>query len=212
MKYMGLIQWLRNGLQRQSVEDEEKDVCNALVATNNTGLVQWLRDGLQQRQSVADEEKDAINALVATNHTGLIQWLRNGLQQRQSVEEEEKDAITIKLHESNKLVSKEDDALSTTMEEDIAQFRAAAGAVGDLIAAEERRGRPYEHPSFTRPRRASTPSSILSACPTYRSVDEALPAYDENPSPEYVVDGFRYTPENLTTDGSITSRSSLDKD
>ncbi|TRX96552.1 hypothetical protein FHL15_002454 [Xylaria flabelliformis] len=97
-------------------------------------------------------------------------WLRDGLR-REGVEDQEKDAMMRQLRESD-LEEESSDALSTTMEEEIAQFRAAASAVGNLV-----------------------------------SVDESLPAYDENRSPEYDVDGFQLTPAGSTS-GSSSSRSS----
>ncbi|KAI1757278.1 hypothetical protein F4782DRAFT_221959 [Xylaria castorea] len=177
--------------------------------------VRWEKRRNQLRQS-----RDDCNALVATKYMDLIQWLRDG-PRREGVEDQEKDAITRQLHESN-LDEESSDTLSTTMEEEIAQFRAAASAVGNLVSAGEGRGRTRlsEHLLLTRPRRASTTSSIMSSCPTYRSVDESLPAYDEHRSPEYVVDGFQYTSDSSTSGsssptsssfGGLTTRSSLDE-
>ncbi|KAI0193365.1 hypothetical protein EV127DRAFT_468361 [Xylaria flabelliformis] len=164
--------------------------------------VRWEKRRNQLRQS-----RDNCNALVATKYMDLVQWLRDGLRS-EGVEDQEKDAMMRQLRESD-LEEESSDALSTTMEEEIAQFRAAASAVGNIVSAGERRGRTRlsEYLSLTRPRRASTPSSIMSSCPTYRSVDESLPAYDENRSPEYDVDGFRLTPASSTS-GSSSSRSS----
>ncbi|KAI8623882.1 hypothetical protein F5Y19DRAFT_456779 [Xylariaceae sp. FL1651] len=181
-------------------------------------IIQCVRRLRQRRQAKWDqrrrrlrEARDACNAhgtMVATKYLGLIQWLKDCVK-RQSLEDEEKDAILRRLHVPD---SEEEDALSTTMEEEIAQFRAAAGVVSDLVAAEEGRGRVYEHRPMARRRRASTPSSVASACPTYTSVDEALPTYDESHHlPEYVVDGLRYTPGQSTTDDSSTTHSSLDE-
>ncbi|KAI0460183.1 hypothetical protein F5B21DRAFT_522303 [Xylaria acuta] len=174
----------------------------------------------EKRRNQLRQTRDDCNALVATKYMDLIQWLRDGLR-REGVEGEEKYAMMRQLHEAN-IEEESSDTLSTTMEEEIAQFRAAANAVGNLVSAEEGRGRSRlsEHLSLTRPRRASTPSSIMSSCPTYRSVDESLPAYDEHCSPEYVVDGFQYTPDGSTsgsssprssTFGGSTTRSSLDE-
>ncbi|KAI0446777.1 hypothetical protein F4803DRAFT_546924 [Xylaria telfairii] len=170
----------------------------------------------EKRRAQLRRSREDCNALVATKYLDLLQWLRDGLR-REGVEDQEKDAMMRQLHESD-----QDDTMSTTMEEEIAQFRAAASAVGNLVSAGEGRGRSRlcEHLSLTRPRRASTPSSIMSSCPTYRSVDESLPAYDEHRSPEYVVDGFQYTPGSSTcgsssprgsTFGGSTTRSSLDE-
>ncbi|RYP09769.1 hypothetical protein DL765_008325 [Monosporascus sp. GIB2] len=103
--------------------------------------------------------------------------------------------------------------LSTTMEQELAQFRAVAGVVGNLVAAEEgRRSRAaamavrsrlpalantYRYDIYTRSRAAAEPSSPISvsSCPPeYASSDETLPPYDEGPSdPHFVADGF-YAP------------------
>jgi hypothetical protein len=181
----------------------------------------------EQRRRRVRESRDACNALVVTKSLDLIKWLRDGLR-RHSVEDEEKQAVPGRLHEStdseneekHAVISRpceltdseeEGDALSTTMEEEIAQFRAAAGVVSNLISAREARGRRSQPPSLTRPRRDSTPSSITSACPTYRSVDDTLPPYDENCSPEYVVDGFRFTSRSSTPANATTAPASLDE-
>ncbi|GAW18211.1 hypothetical protein ANO14919_076850 [Xylariales sp. No.14919] len=174
-------------------------------------LRQRRRARWEKRRRQLRESRDACNALVATKYMDLIQWLRDGLG-RESAEdqekEKEKETIMRRMHESDS-DEESSDTLSISMEEEIAQFRAAAGFVGNLVAAEEGRGRDRLSDSlgFTRPRRASTPSSI-STCPTYRSVDESLPAYDDNCSPEYVADGLRYTPASLTA-ASSSPRSSI---
>ncbi|TGJ85085.1 hypothetical protein E0Z10_g3708 [Xylaria hypoxylon] len=174
----------------------------------------------EKRRRQLRESRAACNALVATKYMDLIQWLRDSLG-RESVEDQEKDAIMRRMHESDSDEGSSD-TLSISMEEEIAQFRAAAGFVGNLVAAEEGRGRDRlsDRLALTRPRRASTPSSI-STCPTYRSVDESLPAYDENCSPEYVADVFQYTSGSSTPGNSsprtsisegLTTCSSLDED
>ncbi|KAI1734252.1 hypothetical protein F4680DRAFT_359560 [Xylaria scruposa] len=175
----------------------------------------------EKRRNKLRQSRDNCNALVATKYMDLIQWLRDGLH-REGAEDQEKDAMMRQLHASD-LEEESSDTMSTTMEEEIAQFRAAASAVGNMVSSGEGRGRTRlsEHLSLTRPRRASTPSSIMSSCPTYRSVDESLPAYDENRSPEYAVDGFQFTPAGSTAGsssprsssfGGSTTRSSLDED
>ncbi|KAJ2990228.1 hypothetical protein NUW58_g3054 [Xylaria curta] len=158
----------------------------------------------EKRRSQLRESREACNALVATKYIDLVQWLRDGLR-RGRVEDQEKDAIMRRIRKSHS-DEESSDTLSISMEEEIAQFRAAAGVVGNLVTAEEGRGR--SRFSLTRPRRASTPSSIMSSCPTYRSVDESLPAYDENCSPEY-IDGFQYTPGSSTPGTSSPRRSSV---
>ncbi|KAI1157145.1 hypothetical protein F4825DRAFT_400836 [Nemania diffusa] len=177
-------------------------------------IVQFLRFRRQRRKALWEKRRgnfrksrDNCNTLVATKYMDLIQWLRDGAG-REDLERQEKDAIIERIHESSSDEGSSD-TLSITMEEEIAQFRAAASAVGNLVTTGEGRGRSRlsEHLSSARPRRASTPSSVMSSCPTYRSVDESLPAYDENCSPEYVADGFQYTPGS-STPGNLSPRSS----
>lgn len=108
-------------------------------------------------------------------------------------------------------VDSDNDALSTTMEQELAQFRAVAGVVGDMIAAEEGRrlraaavtgagvdthyngyGGAYAHGG-------AVPPSPTSTLPGYASMDEALPPYDEGSNdPRFVADGFMYTPGSST--------------
>ncbi|RYO74914.1 hypothetical protein DL764_010658 [Monosporascus ibericus] len=104
--------------------------------------------------------------------------------------------------------------LSTTLEQELAQFRAVAGVVGDLVTAEEgRRSRAaasaarsrlpalastYRYDIYTRARAAAeppSPISVSSCPPEYASSDETLPPYNEGPSdPHFVADGFNYAP------------------
>ncbi|RYP82888.1 hypothetical protein DL770_005495 [Monosporascus sp. CRB-9-2] len=104
--------------------------------------------------------------------------------------------------------------LSTTMEQELAQFRAVAGVLGDLVAAEEgRRSRAaasvarsrlpalastHRYDIYTRARAGAeppSPISVSSCPPEYASSDETLPPYDEGPSdPHFVADGFNYAP------------------
>lgn len=91
------------------------------------------------------------------------------------------------------------------MEQELAQFRAVAGVVGDMVAAEESRRRAAAmrdtrpepltiHPfhfgmydTYAAARRHSNhssghttpPSPTSSSCPSYTSTDETLPPYDE---------------------------------
>jgi len=182
--------------------------------------------------------REACNVMAVTKYIEVLQWLRDSMG-RQSVKDEEKQAEARRIdhhdqHPDNS-GSDSEDALSTTMEEEIAQFRAAAGAVSNLIISgggggERIRGRSslsqqpeHHHPSLiVRPRRRdstdSTPSSIASACPTYRTVDDTLPPYEEEERhPEdSVADGFRYIPGNRPRDGqyeppTAITRSSLDR-
>ncbi|KAI5866503.1 hypothetical protein GGS23DRAFT_274532 [Durotheca rogersii] len=132
-------------------------------------------------------------------------------------EAEEKAAIMRSLHASDGDET-EDDALSTTIEQELAQFRAIADVVGSMVAAEEGRSREY---TYDRPRHdipAPAPRGPTTAFPDYASVDEELPAYDEQASEHrFVADGFRYTHEcpsyssSCSPTGPSTTASSLDE-
>lgn len=112
------------------------------------------------------------------------------------------------LHESDN--EYEEDDISTTMEQDIAQFRAVASVVGHLVAAEEGRSREYPR-EMQEQRNIPTPPSPTSAFPDYASVDEELPAYDAGSEDSgFVADGFRpghgnsrYTPPESTEGSSL---------
>ncbi|KAI1382028.1 hypothetical protein F4677DRAFT_12673 [Hypoxylon crocopeplum] len=147
-------------------------------------------------------------AAISTKYGEIIQWLKENVR-RQQVEDEEKEAMLRRLNGSE---SEEDDNLSTTMEQEIAQFRAVASVVGSLVAAEE--GRSHEYPREIQQHNAPMPPSPTSAFPDYASVDEELPAYDEGMNDSrFVADGLRYTPGSslyTSTDPSMTE-SSLDE-
>ncbi|KAI0394017.1 hypothetical protein F5Y17DRAFT_458307 [Xylariaceae sp. FL0594] len=185
-----------------------RESCNVMAATKYIDVLQWLRDGMG-RQSVGDEEKHAEAQRAHQSHQSRRhRHHRPQQQQRQG-------------GDGSNSGSDSEDALSTTMEEELAQFRAAAGVVSNLIlsiapsgtragagGAQVRSPMPPRHAA--RPRRDSTdsvPSSIASAAPTYRTVDESdnetLPPYEEHearcpplaPSDHSVIaDGFRYSP------------------
>ncbi|KAI1435277.1 hypothetical protein GGR50DRAFT_657638 [Xylaria sp. CBS 124048] len=202
-----------------------KNVVVALIVAINFTImvllalcVKHLRQSRKARQHQRPprprSSRDGCNALVATKTTDLIRWLRNDLQ-FEKIEAQE--------NETHELDSEYEEKVSVTMEEDIAGFRAAADVVSNLVHAEDVRGRRHPPEYLSRRRRASTPSSVMSACPTYRSVDESLPAYDEHCSPEYSTDGLTsYTPDRSTArspmssiaihEGSTTTRSSLGED
>ncbi|KAI9167188.1 hypothetical protein HJFPF1_03313 [Paramyrothecium foliicola] len=73
----------------------------------------------------------------------------------------------------------------TTMEQELAQFRAAASMVGDLIAAEEGRSRRAA---------ASVPSAPRRSMESSMSVD-TLPTYEESaPTGSVIADGFGFMP------------------
>lgn len=116
-----------------------------------------------------------------------------------NVEDEEKEAILRRIHEEDS----DSDDISTTMEQEIEQFRTAAAVVGDMVAAEEGRTRQQMRQYSSVP----VPPSPTGAFPDYMPVDEALPAYDEaaSDSSSYVADGIRYTPGTTTYSPSISS-------
>ncbi|KAI1503044.1 hypothetical protein F5X99DRAFT_376589 [Biscogniauxia marginata] len=139
---------------------------------------------------------------VKAKYAEFIRWLTESLR-RQEMEDEEKEAIMRQLHRSD---SEEEDNLSTTMEQEIAQFRAAADVVSDLVSAEE--GRSYVYPGEIHQSRIPTPPSPISSLPDYASVDDILPAYEEDEEdPQYVVDGFGYTPGSSYTPSDLSGTS-----
>jgi hypothetical protein len=123
-----------------------------------------------------------------------------------NAEDEEKEGILRRMHEEDS----DSDDVSTTMEQEIEQFRTAAAVVGDMVAAEEGRARQQLRQYSSMP----APPSPTSAFPDYMPVDEALPAYDEaaSDSSSYVTDGIRYTPGSSTYSPSNSSvNGSLDE-
>lgn len=84
------------------------------------------------------------------------------------------------------------DERNTTMEEELAGFRAAAAMVGDLVAAEEGRQQRREAPLQVQQPPPVPPRPQMSAFVTF---DEPLPAYEEPlHDSATVADGFRYAP------------------
>ncbi|KAI1652875.1 hypothetical protein F4813DRAFT_394224 [Daldinia decipiens] len=147
-------------------------------------------------------------AAIGTRYSEIVGWLRESVR-RQEIgnEEKEKEAFMRQLDRSG---NEEEDNISTTMEQEIAQFRAVASVVGDLVAAEE--GRSHEYTHQRQQHVIPAPPSPASAFPDYASIDEELPAYDEGSNDSrFVADGFRYTPgcPYYTPSGSSTTESSL---
>lgn len=100
--------------------------------------------------------------------------------------------------------SSEDD-MSTTMTDEIAQFRNAASVVDDIVSAEEGRARTvaYAHGHFPHP--IPIPGRDQGALTRGFDIGsqlgdgEELPAYEDHDGSEMssvVADGFRYTPGN----------------
>ncbi|KAI1329586.1 hypothetical protein F5Y16DRAFT_365547 [Xylariaceae sp. FL0255] len=168
----------------------------------------------EERRRRLREARDAVctsGSMAVSNYLSLFRWLADGLS-HQNTQDEEKEAILRRLHGSD---SDEEDTLSTTMEEEIAQLRAAAGVVSEMVLAEDGRAASSDQPRLTRQRRLSVPSSVASACPTYTTTDESLPAYHEihRSSDAFVPDGYGYSPGSPLSEpreGSI-SGSSLDE-
>ncbi|KAI1761358.1 hypothetical protein GGR53DRAFT_28387 [Hypoxylon sp. FL1150] len=144
---------------------------------------------------------------ITAKYSEVVGWLKEGVR-RQEIEDEEKEAIMKRIGSD----SDEEDNLSTTMEQEIAQFRTAANVVGSLVAAEE--GQSREYAQEMRQASPPTPPSPTSAFPDYASVEEELPAYDEgSDDSRFVADGFRYTPGSSCygSSESSTTESSLDE-
>jgi hypothetical protein len=92
------------------------------------------------------------------------------------------------------LLADEEDRLSTTMTEEISQFRNAASVVEDIVSAEEGRSQVSMVPIPV-----SESSSLMRDYDIGSQVGdgEELPAYEDNDGSEdssFVADGFRYTP------------------
>ncbi|KAI0164671.1 hypothetical protein GGR57DRAFT_207108 [Xylariaceae sp. FL1272] len=149
--------------------------CTTTAAMAAVDLIKWLRDGMVPHEN-GDEEKDAI--------------------MRRFGSDSEPDT-----EPNSDSESLSGDALSTTMEEELAQLRAVAGVVGDMVAPNgqsriQMQGRPPGQ------RRGSATSSITSACPTYTSTDETLPPYAES------IQSLVYVPDESVGSphaGSMTS-------
>ncbi|KAI0854308.1 hypothetical protein F5Y00DRAFT_222793 [Daldinia vernicosa] len=162
----------------------------------------------QTREARRQCRRNASANRRAAIGTRIVGWLSESVR-RQEIEEKEKEAVMRQLHRSE---NEDEDNLSTTMEQEIAQFRAAASVVGDLVAAEEGRSREYVH--GRQQHIIPTPPCPTSAFPDYAYLDEELPAYDEGSNDSrFVADGFRYTPgcPYYTPNGSSTTGSSLDE-
>ncbi|KAK7753275.1 hypothetical protein SLS62_004794 [Diatrype stigma] len=178
---------------------------------------QWRRPGTP---GVEDEEKDIAAAPASGDYYPAEETRRYS---RSSRDRDDGDA-----DDDAEDSDVDSDALSTTMEQELAQFRAVAGVVGDMIAAEEGRrlraavavavdthhqhghygGGVYGHAH------AHASPSPTSTLPEYAAMDEPLPPYDEGSNdPLFVADGFQYTPGSsaYTPDSSGSSQaSSLD--
>ncbi|RYP44601.1 hypothetical protein DL768_008950 [Monosporascus sp. mg162] len=184
-------------------------------------LHERLRQWRQQRwgRSLGDEEKDAAMPPQPPRprhqpHIETPATEENKPEQRHAPPSSDSGDSGDSGDESDGSDGSDGSDLSTTMEQELAQFRAVAGVVGDLVAAEEgRRSRAaasaarsrlpalastYRYDIYTRPRAAAeppSPVSVSSCPPEYASSDETLPPYDERPSdPHFVADGFNYAP------------------
>ncbi|ETS83255.1 hypothetical protein PFICI_05131 [Pestalotiopsis fici W106-1] len=101
------------------------------------------------------------------------------------------------------------DAMSTTMEQDIEQFRNAADVVSDMVAAEEGRSAQREMVQYS----SIPPPSPHATFADYMAADEALPTYDEAGSSDetYVADGMRFTESSTYAPSVSSTNSSLDE-
>lgn len=119
----------------------------------------------------------------------------------------------------DQLLAESEDDMSTTMTEEIAQFRNAASVVDDIVSAEEGRARTAAYVHGHIPEPIPIPAREESAL--VRDYDigsqvgdgEELPAYEDNDGSEMssvVADGFRYTPGSSeyspqqSTSGSVS--------
>jgi hypothetical protein len=118
----------------------------------------------------------------------------NGIDDESTADYEEK---------REQLLSESEDDLSTTMTEEIVQFRNAASVVDDMVSAEEGRARTVAYVHGHQPEPIPIPAREESAL--MRGYDigsqvgdgEELPAYEDHDGSEMssvIADGFRYTP------------------
>ncbi|KAI8958471.1 hypothetical protein F5Y11DRAFT_351481 [Daldinia sp. FL1419] len=169
-------------------------ICTRCFSVSRRSRRSTCTDRCQSRETRRHCRRNAWanrRAAIGTRYSEVVGWLRESARRQEAEnEEKEKEAIVRQLHGSER---EEEDALSTTMEQEIAQFRAVASVVGDLVAAEEGRSREYAHER--QQHQTPPPPSPTSAFPDYASIDEELPAYDEGSNDSrFVADGFRYTP------------------
>ncbi|ORY65019.1 uncharacterized protein BCR38DRAFT_189494 [Pseudomassariella vexata] len=155
-----------------------------------------------RRNCARRQERYEQRIVQKTRLMKLLKSLKNLLAGR-NAEDEEKDAIMRQIGQES-----DEDSLPTTMEEEIAQFRSAAGVVGDMVAAEEGRAREMLQCQRQHAMPRAIPSSPISPFLDYMSVDEALPAYDDTTEDSsYVADGMRggsrYTPSDSSVAGSL---------
>ncbi len=116
--------------------------------------------------------------------------------------DDEEKASMLRQPEAEPVAGPEPD-LDTTMEEEIAQFRAAVNVVGEMVAAEEGRARRMPAsggpPVPPRPRQSAFTEFVV-------DYDEDLPAYEARRvslETSLVSDGFQYTPgSTIYTPGS----------
>lgn len=178
------------------------------------------RQARMSRRQKCLEKRAARRAALKSKILDWARIIQDAWRGGRSIDEEEKEAVLRSMHlDRDADTDGEEDNLSTTMEQEIAQFRAVAGVVGDIVAAEEGRSRremvQTECGRCAHHRAAPLPSPT-SAFPDYASVDEALPAYDEGPADAtFVADGMRYSPGSsmgsYTPDQSSTTGSDLDE-
>lgn len=137
-----------------------------------------------------------------TGFAGLIDRVRGAMGYTDG-DDAEKEAMMRQVGEEES----DSDAMSTTMEQDIQQFRNAADVVSDMVAAEEGRSAPREMVQYS----AIPPPSPHATFADYMAADEALPTYDEAGSSDdsYVADGMRFNESSAyVADGMIFNESS----
>jgi hypothetical protein len=158
----------------------------------------------EERKSCMGRSREGRQAKRGAFHEALRRVTRRLCGRRADDDDEEKEAMLRHQEE-------ESDAESTTMEQDIEQFRNAAEVVSDMVAAEEGRVRQEMVQYSTMP----VPPSPHTVFPEYLPLDDVLPAYDEGSSDDAdygVADGIQYTPGTSTYAPSVISaQSSLDE-
>ena len=151
------------------------------------------RAARQARREIRARRREAHKAAIKAAVKGFFRRIFPGM-----VEDEEKAAV-VRQPESDT-----ESDLGNTMEQEIAQFRAAANVVGDMInAAEEGRTQQRRRRSEYQPLPEDytpTPPSP-GAFAEYMPEDDIPPAYEERrralsitAESSVVSDGFRYTP------------------
>ncbi|KAH6659641.1 hypothetical protein BKA67DRAFT_545197 [Truncatella angustata] len=158
----------------------------------------------ESHQSCMSRRREC-RAAHRTGFAGFVQRVRFAFDHH-GAEDEEKEAMMRQVGEEDT----DSDAMSTTMEQDIEQFRNAANIVSDMVAAEEGRS---PRGGMVQYSTIPVPPSPHTAFADYMVLDEALPAYDEAGSNEgtFVSDGMRFSESSTYAPSVSSAHSSLDE-